>query len=242
MTNHNQKQKITNMNEDNTTTNDRRSFLKTVGVGAASITVASTGTLAQATGSTESTSGKSVKLVQMNLVNEITASDDGLTPAEIHGDRFTQYAIQNDALIVLSEEAEQRLSFDELIVSPQNLGAESFQSASDPVSLTGGSEYLTTELSKGLSPTKVVQVKTAEQFGKATITETGDGAVEVEYRGEKTTLGPKSSGQFTTSQKKLQIEMIDSSGETTFAPATVTPVLHVEYHGELDYHSGVKRP
>lgn len=227
------------MNADNTTTNDRRSFLKAVGAGAASITVTSTGTLAQDGDSTETTSDKSVKLVQMNLVNEITASDGGLTPAEIHGDRFTQYAIQDDTLIVSSEAAEQRLSFDELVVSPQNLGAESFESASGPVSPTGGSEYLTTELSKGLSPTKVVQTKTAEQFGKAKITETSDGAIEVEYRGEKTTLDPKSSGKLTTSQKKLQVEMTDASGDTTFAPATVTPVLYVEYHGELDYHSKV---
>lgn len=229
------------MNSENTKNHDRRSFLKAVGVGGLSISVASGQSVAQAGDSSKTTSKKSVELVQMNLEHQVSTSNtDGLTLAEFYGDRFTQYSIQDDTLIVSSEEAENRLSFENLVVSPQNFGSKSFQSASGPISPTGGSNYLTTEMTESLSPTKAVQVETPQEFGKATVSRSVDNVLEVGYRGETTTVGPKSHEKIETSATTVPVEMkSESSGDRTFEPASVTPVLHVKNHGELDYHSKV---
>lgn len=219
---------------------DRRSFLKAIGVCGTTVSVAASGGVARTAESASPPSERSVKLVLLNLVHDVTPEDDRLRLAESHVDRFTQYAVQDGTLVVSSERAEDRLSFDGYVASPQNLGAETFKSLARPISLAGGSDYIVTEIADGLSPTKAVRLRSTWNGPTASIEHADQNVLNVEFRGLTATVRPMETATIESADHTMQVEVTnDNGGNRRFAAASVVPILHVENIGELKYHSKV---
>jgi len=97
---------------------NRRDVLKAMGAGGASLSIAKQFESKRAQAETEYSGGKKVKLVEIQSVGRVESTDgQPIKAKEMNTDTFIEYSIQDDTLIVPTNEVASGLEFGEYVVN-----------------------------------------------------------------------------------------------------------------------------
>jgi hypothetical protein len=98
-------------------------------------------------------------------------------------DTFIEYSIQDDTLIVPTNEVASGLEFGEYVVNSLDSYTNPFRRIDEPIQAVQNSKRIATELAPDMTPVRVASMKNPPAFGSVVLNEKGGNTIEAKYRG-----------------------------------------------------------
>jgi len=207
--------------------------------GGASLSIAKQFESKRAQAETEYSGGKKVKLVEIQSVGRVESTDgQPIKAKEMNTDTFIEYSIQDDTLIVPTNEVASGLEFGEYVVNSLDSYTNPFRRIDEPIQAVQNSKRIATELAPDMTPVRVASMKNPPAFGSVVLNEKGGNTIEAKYRGTTTEVTPGTSEKITSKLNEVLVRVPSGASDIPeFATADLSVDLIVRNHGELDYYN-----